>query len=71
MSLVQADSDVALDSGREVDLGLDVQLYTEKQGRVLLNAIVVDGALQQLACGKDSVSRTEKKKKEWGTEGLD
>ena len=47
-NLVQADGDVALDPGSEVHLSLDVKLDAEEQGRVLLDAVVVDRALQEL-----------------------
>lgn len=50
LSLVQADGDVTTDAGRQVDLGLEVELDADEQSGVLLLALSVDSALEELAC---------------------
>lgn len=49
LSLVQADGDVTTDAGRQVDLGLEVELDADEQSGVLLLALSVDSALEELA----------------------
>lgn len=48
--LVKPHEDVAADACREVDLGLEVELDANHEGGVLELAVVIDGALEEVAC---------------------
>jgi hypothetical protein len=41
-----------------MDLSLEVELDSDKEGRVLLIAVLVDGALENLACGRGERGRS-------------
>ena len=50
VGLVETDADVTLDAGREVNLGLEVELDAEEQSRITGLAVVTGGTLEHLAC---------------------
>lgn len=49
--LVKSNADVTLDSGSQVDLGLKVELDTDKESGGLLVTVLVGGALEKLTSG--------------------
>lgn len=49
-SLIKTNEDVTPDAGREVDLGLEVELDTDGQRGGLEVAVVVDGPLEEVTC---------------------
>lgn len=48
--LIKTNEDVTPDTGREMDLSLQIQLDTDGQCSTLQVAIVVDRALEKIAC---------------------
>jgi hypothetical protein len=48
--LVETDDDITLDSGSQVDLGLEVELDAQEEGGVAEGAVILGGALDELAC---------------------
>lgn len=46
--LVESNADVSLDSGSQVNLGLKVELDTDKESSGLLVAILIGGTLEKL-----------------------
>lgn len=59
--LVEADDDVTLDAGSQVDLSLKVELDADEEGSGLLGTGIVGSTLEELACRSSSVkcSRVE------------
>jgi hypothetical protein len=50
VGLVKPNHHVTTDAGGQVDLGLQVEFDADQRGSVLELALVVDGAIQQVAC---------------------
>lgn len=50
-SLIKTNEDVTSNTGREMDFSFQVKLDTNSQGGSLQVAVVVDRALEQVACG--------------------
>lgn len=67
--LVQADQDVTADPGREVDLGLEVELDAHRERGVPEVALIVDGALEEVSCGRKKVCQWKKNGKGGGEGG--
>lgn len=53
--LVEADDDVTLDAGSQVDLSLKVELDADEEGSGLLGTGIVGSTLEELACRSSSV----------------
>jgi hypothetical protein len=50
LHLVETNNDVTLDTGSQVDLGLQVELDTEEESGVTEGAVILGGTLDDLAC---------------------
>jgi hypothetical protein len=48
--LVKTNNDITLDTGSQVDLGLEVELDAQKEGGVTERAVILGGTLDELAC---------------------
>lgn len=57
--LVEADDDVTLDAGSQVDLSLEVELDADEESSALLRTGIVGGTLQELACRSSLVKHSE------------
>lgn len=60
--LVESQTDVALDASSQMDLGLQIKLDANKEGRVLLLAVVVGGSLEQLTCRRRQWGQSQEKR---------